>query len=92
MVKIDDFFSRVTLKFDGSDLEKQEGHLFYATSSCVHHFVAIGEFKLESGPEKPNMCQNRQLFYPCDIEIWRMIWKNKKGTFSMLLQALCIIS
>ena len=23
------------------------GHLFYATSSFVHHFVAIGEFKLE---------------------------------------------
>ena len=22
-------------------------HLFYATSSFVHHFVAIGEFKLE---------------------------------------------
>ena len=29
------------------DLEKQYGHLFYATSSFVHHFVAIGEFKLE---------------------------------------------
>ena len=23
------------------------GQLFYATSSFVHHFVAIGEFKLE---------------------------------------------
>ena len=29
------------------DLEKTIGHLFYATSSFVHHFVAIGEFKLE---------------------------------------------
>ena len=26
---------------------KTIGHLFYATSSLVHHFVAIGEFKLE---------------------------------------------
>ena len=26
---------------------KTKGHLFYATSSFVHHFVAIGEFKLE---------------------------------------------
>ena len=26
---------------------KKKGHLFYATSSFVHHFVAIGEFKLE---------------------------------------------
>ena len=26
---------------------KTIGHLFYATSSFMHHFVAIGEFKLE---------------------------------------------
>ena len=26
---------------------KTTGHLFYATSSLVHHFLAIGEFKLE---------------------------------------------
>ena len=45
-VKIDDFFSRVTLKFDGWP-SKTIGHLFYATSSFVQHFVAIGEFKLE---------------------------------------------
>ena len=34
------------------DIEKQYGtssigHLFYATSGFVHHFLAIGEFKLE---------------------------------------------
>ena len=29
------------------DLQKTIGHLFYATSSFVLHFVAIGEFKLE---------------------------------------------
>ena len=45
-VKIYDSFSRVTLKFDGWP-SKTIGHLFYATSSFVHHFVAIGEFKLE---------------------------------------------
>ena len=45
-VKIYDFFSRVTLKFDGWP-SKTRGHLFYATSSLVHHFVAIGEFELE---------------------------------------------
>ena len=27
--------------------EKTIGHLFYATWSFLHHFVAIGEFKLE---------------------------------------------
>ena len=45
-VKIDDFFSRVTLKFDGWP-SKTIGHLFYATSSFVQHFIAIGVFKLE---------------------------------------------
>ena len=29
------------------DLKKTIGHLFYATSSFVQYFVAIGEFKLE---------------------------------------------
>ena len=45
-VKIDVFYSRVTLKFDGWP-SKTIGHLFYATSSFVQHFIAIGEFKLE---------------------------------------------
>ena len=45
-VKIWDFLSRATLKFDGWPW-KTIGHLFYATSSFVHHFIAIGEFKLE---------------------------------------------
>ena len=41
------YFSSVTLKFDRWHW-KTIGHFFYATSSFVHHFVAIGEFKLES--------------------------------------------
>ena len=45
-VKIDDFFSRATLKFDVCPW-KTIGHLFYATSSFVQHSRAIGEFKLE---------------------------------------------
>ena len=40
------FFSRVTLKFDRWPW-KTIGHLFYATSSFMHHLVAIGVFKLE---------------------------------------------
>ena len=40
------FLSRMTLKFDGWPW-KTIGHLFNATSRFVHHFVAIGEFKLE---------------------------------------------
>ena len=45
-IKISDFLSRVTLKFDRWP-QKTIGHLFYATSSFVHHFIAICEFKLE---------------------------------------------
>ena len=45
-VKFDDFWSRATLKFDGWPW-KTIGHLFYATSSFVHHFIPIGEFKFE---------------------------------------------
>ena len=45
-VKIDNFFSCVTLKFDGWPW-KTIGHLFYVASSLVHHFIAISEFKLE---------------------------------------------
>ena len=45
-VKFDDFQSHVTLKFDGSPW-KTIGHLFYATSSFVQHFIAFDEFKLE---------------------------------------------
>ena len=40
------FFSRVTLKFDGWPW-KTIGHLSLATSSSVHHFIMISEFKLE---------------------------------------------
>ena len=40
------FLSRVTLKFDGWPW-KTTGHLFFAASSLVHHFIAISEFQLE---------------------------------------------
>ena len=45
-VKIGDILSRVTLKFDRWHW-KTIGHLFYVTSTFMHHFEAIGEFKLE---------------------------------------------
>ena len=45
-VNLDDFKSHATLKYDGWPC-KTKGHLVYATSSFVHHFVGIGEFKLE---------------------------------------------
>ena len=60
-VKIDAFLSRVTLKFDGWP-SKTIGHLFYATSSFVHHFVATGEFKLELESGNVQSGSNATLF------------------------------
>ena len=45
-VRIGNFLSRVTFNYDGRPWKKI-GHLFYTTSSFVHHFKAMGEFKLE---------------------------------------------
>ena len=47
-VKINDFFSRVTLKLNGWPW-KTKGHFSWATSTFVHHFIIICEFKLELG-------------------------------------------
>ena len=60
-VKIDDFWSRVTLKFDGWPW-KTIGLLFFATSSFVQHFVAIGEFKLEIESGNSQSGSNSTLF------------------------------
>ena len=45
-IKIANILSHVTLKFDGWPW-KTIGHLFYDTLSFVHHFDAIGKFKLK---------------------------------------------
>ena len=89
-VNIDDFFSRVTLQYDVWPW-KTIGHLFYATSSFVHHFVAIGDFKLESQSGNSQFGSNSTIF----IAVWP--WNltddlaKQWGTSSVLLQALCII-
>ena len=69
-VKISDFLSRVTLQFDEWPW-KTTGHLFYTTSSFVHHFKAIGEFKLElHSPEKLNSGRIRWFF--CPVWSWNL--------------------
>ena len=64
-VKFDNFFSRVTLKFDGWPW-KTIGHFFNATSSFVHHFVAIGVFKLEFESGNGQFGSNSTIF----IAVW----------------------
>ena len=78
-VKIDDFFSRVTSKFDVWPW-KTIGHLFYATSSFVQHFVAIGDFKLELQSGNSQFGSKSTIFFkPCDLEIWRLTLKNNRA-------------
>ena len=63
-VKIGDFLSRMTSKFDEWPW-KTIGHLFYVTLSFVHHFIAIREFKLELQSETAKLG-----FDLCDIDLW----------------------
>ena len=78
-VKIDIFLSRVTLKFDGWPW-KTTGHLFYTTSSFVHHFKVMGEFKLELQSANTQFGSKAAIFFvPCDFEIWWMTLKNNRA-------------
>ena len=74
-VKIGNFLSRVTLKFEGWPW-KTIGHVCHPNSSFVHHFKAIDEFKLELQSGNAHSGQNRWCFVPCDLGIWRMTLKN----------------
>ena len=77
-VKFDTFYSSVTLKLDGWP-SQTIGHLFYATSSFVHHFIAVGEFNWSNSPETPNPGQILRFLEPCDLEIWRMTLKKNRA-------------
>ena len=81
----------MTLKCDGWP-SKIIGHLFYATSSFVHHFVAIGEFKLELQSGNAQSGSNSVLCraaWP-----WNLTDDLQKqyGTSPKDHQAICIIS
>ena len=68
-VKFDDFYSRVTLKLEVWPW-KTIGHLYYATSSSMHHFVAIGELKLELQSGNAQFGSNSTIFravWPCNL-------------------------
>ena len=73
-VKIGNFLSRVTLKFDGWPW-KTIGHLFYVASSFVYCFIAISEFKPELQSGNAQFGTKSMFFVPCDLEIWQMTLK-----------------
>ena len=81
----------MTLKFDVWHW-KTIGQLFYATSSSVYHFVAIGEFKLELQSGNAQSGSNSTIF----LAMWP--WnltddlEKQQGPSPKQHQALCIIS
>ena len=68
-VKIGDFLSRMTLKFDGWPW-KTIGHLFYTTLRFVHHFKAVGEFKLELQSGNAQFGSKSAIF--CPVWPWNL--------------------
>ena len=82
-VKIDIFFSHVTFKLDRWPW-KTIGNLLYAISSFVHHFVPIGEYKLQlqSGNSQ---CGSKSTIF---LAVWPSNLmddiKKQQGTASMI--------
>ena len=72
------FLSPVTSKFDGWPW-KTIRHLFYTTSSFVHHFKAMGELKLELQSGNAQFGSKLAIFVPCDLEIWQITLKNNRA-------------
>ena len=64
-VKIDDFFSRVTLKFDGWPSTRQTW--------------GIWKLRPAYNPETPNLGQNWWCFVLCDLEIWWITLENNRA-------------
>ena len=75
-VKINNFFSTVTFKFDGWPW-KTIGHIFYATSNFMHHFTAIYEFKLEIQSGNAQFGSKSTIFFSrVTLKFDRWPWKS----------------
>ena len=68
-IEIADILSLVTLKFDGWPW-KTIGHLFYTTSSFVHHFKSIGELKLKLQSRNAQFGSKSAIF--CPVWPWNL--------------------
>ena len=69
-VKIGDFLFCVTLNFDGWPW-KTIGHLFYTTSSFVHHFKSIGDLKLKLQSGNAQFGSKSAIF--CPASPWNLM-------------------
>ena len=68
------FLSRVTLKFDEWSW-KTTGHLFYAPSSSVYHFIAFCGIKMKLQPGNTHLGQNRRFLSRVALKFDRWPWK-----------------
>ena len=55
-------------------------HLFYTTSSFVHHFKSIGELKLKLQSRNAQFGSKLAIFFLCHLEIWWMTWENNRAS------------
>ena len=69
-IQIVNFSARVTVKFDGWP-RKTIGHFFYTTSSFVHHFKSIGEFKLGLQSRNAQFGSKLVICYP--VRPWNLM-------------------
>ena len=76
-VKIRKFLSHLTLIFDRWPW-KTIGHLF-TTSSFMHHFIAICEFKLVLQSKNAQTGSKLAIFLLCDLEMSWMTLKNNRA-------------
>ena len=80
LLKLDSnrFSVHMTLKFNGWPW-KTIRRLFYSTSSCVHYYKSISEFKLEVQSGNSQFGSKLVIFVPCNLEMWWMAMENKKA-------------
>ena len=84
-IKISNFLSRVTLKFDRWP-SKTIGHLFYVASSVVHHLKPLSEFQLQLLSGNAQFVWKSAIFLPCvtsKFNGWH--WKTKGILFYVTL-------
>ena len=80
-IQIVNFSAVVTVKFDGWP-RKKIGHFFYTTSSFVHHFKSIGEFKLELQSRNAQFGSKSKIFFsPVTFKLDGWPWKTIRHLF-----------
>ena len=60
-------------------LKNNRAHLLCYVKLCAYHFIAIGEFKLETQSGKTQFGSKLAIFFvPCDLTIWQLTLKNNR--------------